>query len=586
MSRLLTLLRSKGASGLERSLTIDNAGGAEKTDWTVEVNLTAANFDFAQAQADGSDVQFLDGATVLPYWIESWDAGAETAKVWVRVPAIPADGTASVAMRYGGAVINGSNIEATFPIGYDFSLSGVVAHPTLSSDAVVLATTEAFEDSAPHTHSVIDMGADHPSGYQYWGYYGPQGAGWVGLAYSNDLTTWVKEPAAVLTAAGLRWPSVIVVGGTIHMFVRDNVGGSSGIARYTSALTDGKTFVRQETVVTGIASGEQGNPFIFQDPDTGAFYLWYFRQVAGEYVIRYRTASAVTALVVASDVVALRSYDPWVLAAPAMIKFDGIYWLYVETNYLSTGTWRTLVLQASTPTGTFKNPTNAFLSGEDEACPFPVVFGSQLYLYTCKRVSSVWDVRLRTATAEAGSPTATGTHAYPWGTLRPLSPVTVANDGTIDFGQIALSAGLNNFAAYVSVRMKNFIARTRMGRAITYTYGGFRRTQSAGYRYWIGTSDYELATGGYGGGKTVRASGAHAATWSAGVTNILEIESLENVHKSRLNGTQVWSVTDANANQEGTLDIEAMSFSGDQATRLDWYTARKFDGVEPTVTVS
>jgi hypothetical protein len=55
------------------------------------VRLSAANFDFAQARADGGDLAFSDTAGhLLPFEIERWDAAGKRAEVWVRMDAMAA----------------------------------------------------------------------------------------------------------------------------------------------------------------------------------------------------------------------------------------------------------------------------------------------------------------------------------------------------------------------------------------------------------------------------------------------------------------------------------------------------------------
>lgn len=86
-----------------REVTIDNTGGAAKTDWPVKITLSSANFDFTDTASDGSDLQLRasDGSSVLAHWRESWDAVAQIGVVWVKVPSIAAGGSATVRMYYG-----------------------------------------------------------------------------------------------------------------------------------------------------------------------------------------------------------------------------------------------------------------------------------------------------------------------------------------------------------------------------------------------------------------------------------------------------------------------------------------------------
>ena len=73
--------------------------------------------------ANFSDLRFTasDHTTSLSYWIESYTAGSE-AIVWVRIPSIPANGTASVYAYYGnGSATSESNRAAYVDFEDDFS---------------------------------------------------------------------------------------------------------------------------------------------------------------------------------------------------------------------------------------------------------------------------------------------------------------------------------------------------------------------------------------------------------------------------------------------------------------------------------
>lgn len=57
----------------------------------VPIRLTAANFDFGSARADGSDLVVSDGnGRLLPHEIERWDREAAKAEIWVRLDVLPA----------------------------------------------------------------------------------------------------------------------------------------------------------------------------------------------------------------------------------------------------------------------------------------------------------------------------------------------------------------------------------------------------------------------------------------------------------------------------------------------------------------
>jgi len=89
----------------KRLLTFDNSTRNEALkDFPVLVTLTAPDFDFSKAQSAGQDIRFLDsdGITSLSYEIESWDATAGKAYIWVKVPQVDASSsTDGIYMYYG-----------------------------------------------------------------------------------------------------------------------------------------------------------------------------------------------------------------------------------------------------------------------------------------------------------------------------------------------------------------------------------------------------------------------------------------------------------------------------------------------------
>ena len=108
------------------AVTVANAGGAALSGYQLNVVL-GSGFDFTKAQSNGGDIRFTasDGVTLLPYWIESWNAGSSSASLWVKVPSIPAAG-ATVYLYYGNSsatsAANGFN---TFDFFDDFSSGSI-----------------------------------------------------------------------------------------------------------------------------------------------------------------------------------------------------------------------------------------------------------------------------------------------------------------------------------------------------------------------------------------------------------------------------------------------------------------------------
>jgi PGF-CTERM protein len=84
-----------------KEITVNENSGKALTDYPVLVELNSANFDFSKAKFDGSDIRFAADGEELNYWIEEWDAVRKKAKIWVKVPSIPANGVTKIKMWYG-----------------------------------------------------------------------------------------------------------------------------------------------------------------------------------------------------------------------------------------------------------------------------------------------------------------------------------------------------------------------------------------------------------------------------------------------------------------------------------------------------
>jgi len=103
-------------------LIIENSG-KDLTDFQVLLELTADNFDFTKAQDNGEDIRFTDTGLklLLPYWIESWDKVNKKARVWIRIPSIPANGTVIIWFFYGNpSAESESDSDAVFEFFDDF----------------------------------------------------------------------------------------------------------------------------------------------------------------------------------------------------------------------------------------------------------------------------------------------------------------------------------------------------------------------------------------------------------------------------------------------------------------------------------
>lgn len=76
-----------------RKISFDNSASTGNLDnFPVLVALTSSDIDFGEIEPLGADIRFIDDddATELSYEIASWDDGALTATIWVKVPQIDA----------------------------------------------------------------------------------------------------------------------------------------------------------------------------------------------------------------------------------------------------------------------------------------------------------------------------------------------------------------------------------------------------------------------------------------------------------------------------------------------------------------
>jgi len=102
---------------------ISNPNPYDLLDFQVLIQLDANNFDFSKANADGSDIRFTlsDGETLIPHWIEEWDSANQLAKIWVKVPSIPAEESTTILLWCGNAdAVDASDGDGVFILFDDF----------------------------------------------------------------------------------------------------------------------------------------------------------------------------------------------------------------------------------------------------------------------------------------------------------------------------------------------------------------------------------------------------------------------------------------------------------------------------------
>lgn len=88
------------------SNTVENLGvdAVTMNDFPVLISLTSSNFDFSKARENGQDIRVTaaDGVTQLSFEIERWDAVAQSAQLWVKVPQVTAESANGAVYVYYG----------------------------------------------------------------------------------------------------------------------------------------------------------------------------------------------------------------------------------------------------------------------------------------------------------------------------------------------------------------------------------------------------------------------------------------------------------------------------------------------------
>ncbi len=104
-----------------RTIDIDNTGGSAQTNFPVQVDLTSANFNFAEIDSEGTNVRFeLQDTTVLDHWRESFDNPGQTATFWVEIPSLGVEVLTINMIHNTPPVSDTSDGDATFTFFDDF----------------------------------------------------------------------------------------------------------------------------------------------------------------------------------------------------------------------------------------------------------------------------------------------------------------------------------------------------------------------------------------------------------------------------------------------------------------------------------
>jgi len=266
-----------------KPVSLGNTGSA-LTDYQLQVNLTAGNFDFSKARTAGQDIRFTDsdGTTLLPYFIESYAASSAT--IWVKVPAIPkSPPNKTIYLYYGNpsasSTSSGNNV---FQLYDNFPLTGQPNHLDKVSRVGTALTPGAigqWDELVRERMSVLYDSSD--STYKAW-YCGhpwnnnpdpDEEASSIGYATSPDGITWTKYAGNPVLDSGVgppqyQNPSVVKVGNTFYMYI-ERTNGYPNITAWRYSSPNGINWVP----APGEVKTEAATPLVWVEGAT--WYMLY-----------------------------------------------------------------------------------------------------------------------------------------------------------------------------------------------------------------------------------------------------------------------------------------------------------------------
>lgn len=176
----------------------DIPAGVTETDFPLLVRLDSGNFNFGEAQSDGRDVRFTAAVgAALPYQIEEWDAGAGTASIWVKVPAITGNSSQEIKMYWGKSGVGSeSDGSAVFNAANGYAsvihMDGALQDETGSVTPANVGTSGATGLIGSGRHFAAGQGIN--CGTNIMGF--PTGSG------ANSSQAWIRAEAANSTILG------------------------------------------------------------------------------------------------------------------------------------------------------------------------------------------------------------------------------------------------------------------------------------------------------------------------------------------------------------------------------------------------
>jgi len=368
-----------------RVITITEQSGSNWTDFQVPIELDSTNFNFSHTRFDGGDIRFTDTAgNLLPYWIESFDASAQTAKIFVKVPSLPANATIVIYMYYGNpSVLSESDGDSVFEFFGDFDkprsyekLFGVVAvepqkkyadNPILHKGAEGTWDEVGVRDNTlltdPYGNPVIE------NGHYILYYSGKNSNGGIAVGRAtfdrpniSTISNMTKEPSnPVIRPSDLGWndsTSRIMVGSVIKKGDNDYIAYLFGDNEapwteyyiYYATSTDGISWSVNTSPILTVDDFEDGenlglpNVRKIQYGVNAGTWVMYIEHGANDIVfatssdgLNWTPQNGGAPIITAADI-------PWAVRGPCNPKFlevgNGKYILGINGDLSGSSDWR------------------------------------------------------------------------------------------------------------------------------------------------------------------------------------------------------------------------------------------------------
>lgn len=129
-----------------KRVRIENADATTYTDPVIELTVTHEN---TIMESNFSDLRFTDsdGITELPYWIGSTTDNT-VAEVWVKIPSLPANDTATIFMYYDNdGMVSSSSASSTFLAADDFEDNNISEYSGGDTGEFTVNGTYAYDGS-------------------------------------------------------------------------------------------------------------------------------------------------------------------------------------------------------------------------------------------------------------------------------------------------------------------------------------------------------------------------------------------------------------------------------------------------------